>query len=114
MHRKPVLQAGLILTLITMLMIGGVVASPFPGLFDLFGGSVVLLLAAAATGIVGFALMIASTFLPEGKSDKPTFTQEMMGRERMNYGGVYTEGNWRQVLDDKEKEEKKRRSQSPA
>jgi hypothetical protein len=72
------------------------------------GNSVLILLIGAALGIIGFGLMVASTFLPEGKKEKPTFTQELMGRERLNYG-VYTEGNWKTVLDEKDKEDKKRR-----
>lgn len=72
------------------------------------GSSVLILLIGATLGIVGFGLIVASTFLPEGKNEKPTFTQELMGRERLNYG-VYTEGNWKAVLDVKDKEDKTRR-----
>jgi hypothetical protein len=111
LHRRPVLQDGMILLLTAALIfiIVGVVASPFPGLFGLFGGESVLLLAGGVIAFVGIALMIGSTFLPEEKRGKPTFTQELLGRERLNYGGVYTEGNWKRVLDDKDKEQKKHR-----
>jgi len=72
------------------------------------GSSVLILLIGSTLGIIGFGLMVASTFLPDKKNAKPTFTQELMGRERLNYG-VYTEGNWKTVLDEKDKEDKKRR-----
>jgi hypothetical protein len=51
-----------------MLMFG-LLASPFPGLFGLvdFGGNLLVLLGFATLGIVGFGLMAVSTFLPEGE-----------------------------------------------
>lgn len=62
-------------------------------------------------GILGIASLIfltLATFLPVGRRDRPTFTQELLGREKLQYG-VYTEGNWMTVLDEKRKEEKQKR-----
>ncbi len=66
------------------------------------------LFVAAPAGFLGFVFLVLSTFLPAEKRKRPTFTQELMGRERVQYG-VYTEGNWMSVLDEKEKEDKARR-----
>jgi len=86
-----------------ILMVGAFASS-------LMGSSVIAiwLPIVAGAGLLGFALLALSTILPAGRKEKPTFTQELMGGERLNYG-VYTEGNWMTVLDDKEKEEEKRR-----
>jgi len=39
--------------------------------------------------------------LPSRRTDKLIFIQELMSKEKFQYG-VYTEGNWRSVLDDEE------------
>ena len=56
----------------------------------------------------GFAFLVASLFLPVGRMERPTFTEELLGRERVQYG-VFTEGNWISVLDEKESQEKEDR-----
>ncbi len=60
----------------------------------------------ALAGVLGFGFLALSTLLPPKKDERPTFTQELMGRESLNYG-VYTDGNWISVLDKKNREEKK-------
>jgi len=67
----------------------------------------IYLLLPALTGISGFAFLVLSAFLPRDRKERPTFTQELLGRERLQYG-VYTDGNWMSVLDKKAKDEKKR------
>jgi hypothetical protein len=71
-------------------------------------GTFVYIILLGALGVSGFAFLVLSTFLPRGKRERPTFTQEHLGREGLQYG-VYTEGNWKSVLDEKDKEEKARR-----
>ena len=39
--------------------------------------------------------------LPSRRTDKLIFIQELMSKEKFQYG-VYTKGNWRSVLDDEE------------
>ncbi len=56
--------------------------------------------------MAGFALLVLSTFLPSKRTDKPAFIQELMSKEKLQYG-VYTEGNWRSVLDDEDRRKKK-------
>ncbi len=58
--------------------------------------------------VVGFSLLIISLFLPSGPDERPTFTEELLGKERMQYGSFAT-GNWREVLDEEEKREAERR-----
>ena len=104
MHRRPVLQAGLILWFLGALL----------GFMFVFVGGwlgAVQLLYLMAVGVLiflGLGLAAASTFLPQGKEEKPTFTEELLGRERLQYGN-YAEGNWKAVLDEKERAEKERR-----
>jgi hypothetical protein len=106
MHRKPVLQAGLVLFLLDILLFG-ILARPFPGLVSLlgYGDNLPVLLALVATGIIGFGLMAASTFLPEAETEESTLSQEILGREKLNHGAVYVEEDPMSVLDDEKKKE---------
>ncbi|MDA4127785.1 MAG: hypothetical protein OK452_11390 [Thaumarchaeota archaeon] len=107
LHRSQAIRAGLILWGLALILgfasgtLGALVGASVYGPFSPFVLTVPL-------GLVGFALLIASTFLPSSRSEKPNFTQELMGRENLNYG-VYTEGNWISVLDEKKKEEESNR-----
>ena len=78
------------------------------GMSVLGGGMAVYLFSLALFGMSGFAFLVLSTFLPRDKNEKPTFTQELLGKEKLQYG-VFTDGNWVSVLDEKAKEDKKRR-----
>jgi hypothetical protein len=66
------------------------------------------LLTIALMGVSGFGFLVLSIFLPRDKREKPTFTQELLGKEKLQYGN-FTEGNWKSVLDEKTKDKKKRR-----
>lgn len=69
-------------------------------------GALLYLSVTGTLAVSGFILLVVSLFLPKERLVKPTFTEEMMGKESLNYG-VYTDGNWMSVLD--EEDEKKQR-----
>ncbi len=89
-----------LLALAAVLVYGGPFASGALG-----EGMLLYLALLGLAGALGFGLLVASTFLPSKKDERPTFTQELMGKESLNYG-AYTDGNWISVLDKKDKEEK--------
>lgn len=75
----------------------------------LFGqGMPLYLFSLGLTGVSGFAFLVLSVFLPRKRGARPTFTQELLGREKLQYG-VYTDGNWMSVLQEKDREEKESR-----
>lgn len=77
-------------------------------LFSIFGGLGLLgyVLTLGTLVFAGFFTLVVSAFLPVGRGEGPTFTEELMGREKLQYGPAYTEGNWTSVLDQKDREEK--------
>jgi hypothetical protein len=74
-------------------------------------GMLIYIILLGLTGISGFTLLVLSVFLPRKRGERSTFTQELLGREKLQYG-AYTDGNWMSVLqemDRKEKESRKRK-----
>ena len=66
------------------------------------------LLAVGALAVAGFLFLVSSFFLPARRGGKPTFTEELLGKESRHYG-VYTRGNWITVLDEEKKREADKR-----
>jgi hypothetical protein len=107
MYRKRAIKIGLSLVAGSFLSTLGVQYASL-----VLGGAQVpaLLLVSGAFGLAGFTFLIASSFLPCGNRERPTFTEELLGQEKAQYG-VFTEGNWISVLYQKTKEERLRRKQ---
>jgi hypothetical protein len=106
-RRRPVLRLGLAMWA-AALGLGLAIGT----LGDILGFTTAVLLPfvimAGSLGLLGFVMLVLSTFLPKSKYEKPAFTEELLGREKLQYG-VYTDGNWMSVLQDKSKEKKQRR-----
>jgi Na+/melibiose symporter-like transporter len=78
---------------------------PFASIFGEAGG-LAYVLTTGSIALAGFVLLLLSIFLPQEKKEKPNFTQELLGKEKMHYG-VYSRGDWITVLDEEgEKKEK--------
>lgn len=104
LHRRPVLRIGLVMWAVALAL--GLVVGALSSLAGLTAEVVFpYLVLAGPLWLVGFVLLVLATFLPKSRDEKPTFTEELLGREKLQYG-VYTDGNWMSVLDDKEKKEK--------
>ncbi len=84
-----------------------VVAEGFLAPFGVGGGFWVLAVFSLLGG-TGAILALVSTFLPREKRDRPRFTEELLGREKLQYG-VFTEGNWISVLDEKAKKKESKK-----
>jgi hypothetical protein len=77
-------------------------------LFSIFGGFGVLgyVLTLGTLASTGFLMLIVSAFLQVSHGDGPAFTEDLMSRESVRYGPVYTQGNWISAMDEKEEKEK--------
>jgi hypothetical protein len=103
-HKEKIMKIGLSFLAIALML---TYASYFAE--SLLGqGMSIYLILLGLTGISGFTLLVLSIFLPRKRGEKPTFTQELLGREKLQYG-VYTDGNWMSVLQDMDRKEKERR-----
>ncbi len=105
MHKQKAIKIGLGLIAVSFILVLGI---EFVSVAVGSSSVLVILLTGGVLGLAGFLFLIASTFIPRGKQERPTFTEELLGRERAQYG-VFTEGNWMTTLDQKSKEEERRR-----
>ncbi len=110
-YRQKALRTGLALVLVPFAS-----TLVFSVLEDMFGGvpsslGLYYFFAAAAFAVVGFSLLITSLFLPSRPEEKPTFTEELLGKEKLQYGS-FTEGNWKAVLDEEDRRETEKHDQA--
>lgn len=104
LHKAQSMKIGLGLLAVALSLLYGI------GIVqDILGqGTIFLVILVGAAGVSGFAFLVLSIFLPKGRRERPTFTEELLGREKLRYG-VFTDGNWMSVLDEKKDEKKRRR-----
>jgi hypothetical protein len=105
--RQSAIKAGLGSIAIAFLLLlgGGYLGYLVPGSFG------PVLVGVGVFGVAGFLFLISSIFLPARRRGKPTFTEELLGKESLHYG-TFTQGNWKAVLDDEKKREAERRKRS--
>jgi hypothetical protein len=105
LDKETAMKVGLgVIFFALLLMAAGLFAIPaIAGLSDVAG--FYYFLGVGAMALAGFILLMTSLFLPS-RSDRQTFTQELLGKESLHYG-TYTKGNWMEVLDEEGRRRKK-------
>jgi len=78
---------------------------PFVSVFG-YAGAFAYIFLVGALALSGFVLLIASAFLPADRREQPNFMEDLMGEERLQFGPVYTEGNWMTVIENEDESKK--------
>jgi hypothetical protein len=100
--RQSAIKAGLgCVAIAFLLLIGG-------GAFLIVLFGIFYFVVVGGFAVAGFLFLISSIFLPARRTGKPTFTEELLGKESLHYG-TFTRGNWMTVLDEEKKRKEDRR-----